>query len=70
MLHNGSSLWANFIKHVTNLFSTVQKDVKKAQEEEKKVATDFGGANLDVEETTEKLKEYNLMHQYQNMFQR
>ena len=58
------------MKHVTNLFSAVQKDVKKAQEEEKKVATDFGGANLDVEETTEKLKEYNLMHQYQNTFQR
>ena len=56
------------MEHVTNLFSAVQKDVKKAQEEEKKVATDFGGANLDVEETTEKLKEYNLMHQYQNMF--
>ena len=43
-------------------FSAVQKDVKKAQEEEKKVATDFGGANLDVAETQEKLKEYNLMH--------
>jgi predicted nucleic acid-binding Zn-ribbon protein len=42
----------------------LRKDVKKAQEEEKKVATDFGGANLDVEETQAKLKEYNLMHQY------
>ena len=58
------------MKGTLQIYFALQKDVKKAQEEEKKVATDFGGANLDVEETQAKLKEYNLMHQYQNMFQR
>ena len=39
------------MKGTLQIYFALQKDVKKAQEEEKKVATDFGGANLDVEET-------------------
>lgn len=45
----------------------MKADIKKASEEEKRVAREFGGANLDSEKSEAELKHLETTHQFQKM---
>ena len=50
-----------------NANETLEKDIKKAKEEQKIVSRDFGGANEDSERSAKELQEVNVCHDEQRL---